>query len=172
LTRNLSLDFSSSVNSVVDEPEGELNTENKLDSLKANIKRLGRVTNYNHQMVANYSVPLDKFPLTDWISADVRYEATYSWLTGAIGQRDTLGNMIQNTQDRSINGKLDFITLYNKNKRLREINTPKRPTIPGRQAEGEEEQVPSHSGLGNELLKFAMMLKELTFRYQLSQGTF
>src|SRR5690606_6013650 len=44
LTENLSLDFSSSVNAVVDEPEGELDTEAKLDSLRANIKRLGRTT--------------------------------------------------------------------------------------------------------------------------------
>src|SRR5690606_26961395 len=171
LTRNISLDFSSSVNAVVDEPEGELNTENKLDSLRANIKRLGRVTNYNHQLVANYSVPFDKFPLTDWINADVRYEATYSWLTGAIGQKDTLGNMIQNTQSRTINGKLDFIKLYNKSKRIQRLNTPKRPTIPGRQPD-EEVEVPSSGGLGNALLNFAMMIKDVSFRYQLSRGMF
>lgn len=169
-TRNLSLDFSSSVNAVVDEPEGELDTEAKVDSLRANIKRLGRTTTYNHQLVANYSVPLDKFPLTDWINADVRYEASYSWLTGALGQKDTLGNIIQNTRDRSINGQLDFIKLYNKSKRLRSLNTPRRPTIPGRQTGDEEIQ--ADNGLGSGLLKFAMMVKEVNFSYQMSQGTF
>lgn len=172
LTQNLSLDFSSSVNAVVDEPEGELDTEYKLDSLRANIKRLGRVTNYNHQFVANYSVPFDKIPLTDWINADVRYEATYSWLTGSIGQKDTLGNVIQNTQDRSINGKLDFVKLYSKSKRLQRLNTPKRPTIPGRQPKEEEEEVPASDGLGNALLNFAMMIKDINFRYQITRGTF
>lgn len=171
-TRNLSLDFSSSVNSVVDEPDGELDTEAKIDSLRTNIKKLGRTTNYNHQLVANYMLPLDKFPLTDWISADARYEASYSWITGAIGQKDTLGNIIQNTRDRSINGQLDFIKLYNKSKKLRSLNTPKRPTIPGRQPEEEEKDPPVNEGLGAELLKLAMMVKEVNFRYQLSQGTF
>ena len=171
LTRNLSLDFSSSVNSVVDEPEGELDTENKIDSLRANIRKLGRMTNYNHQLVANYTVPLDKFPLTDWINADVRYEASHSWITGAIGQKDSLGNVIQNTRDRSVNGKLDFIKLYNKSKKLRDLNTPKRPTIPGRQTE-EEDETPINVGFGSNLLKFAMMIKEVNFSYQLSEGTF
>src|SRR5690606_8328881 len=135
-------------------------------------KRLGRVTNYNHQFVANYSVPFDKIPLTDWINADVRYEATYSWLTGSIGQKDTLGNVIQNTQDRSINGKLDFVKLYSKSKRLQRLNTPKRPTIPGRQPKEEEEEVPASDGLGNALLNFAMMIKDINFRYQITRGTF
>jgi len=174
LTKNLSLDFSSSVNAVVDEPEGELDTEAKLDSLRSNIRRLGRTTSYNQQFVANYKIPLDKFPLTDWISADARYEASYSWFTGAIGQRDTLGNVIQNTRDRSISGKVDFIKLYNKSNKLRALNTPKRPTIPGRPnvQEEEDEEKASGEGFGNELLKFAMMIKEVNFRYQISQGTF
>lgn len=132
LTESLSVDLSSSVNAVVDEPEGDLDTEGKLDSLRNNIKRLGRTTNYNQQAVVNYSLPLEKSPLTDWISADLRYEATYSWLTGAIGQKDTLGNVIQNSRNRSVAGKLDLVQLYNKNKRLNALNAPKRPNIPGR----------------------------------------
>jgi cell surface protein SprA len=173
LTQNLSLDFSSSVNSVVDEPKGDLDSEAKLDSLRANIRKLGRTTNYNHQLVGNYTLPLDKFPLTDWINADARYEASYTWLSGALGQKDTLGNVIQNTRDRSINGQLDFVKLYNKSNKLRSINTPKRPTIPGRPTEEtKENDPPVNEGFGSELLKFAMMIKEVNFRYQLSEGTF
>lgn len=175
LTENLSLDFSSSVNAVVDEPEGELDTEAKLDSLRANIKRLGRTTNYTQQFVANYKIPFDKFPLTDWINADARYEATYTWMTGSIGQRDTLGNVIQNTRDRVIAGKLDLVKLYSKNSKLRSLNAPRRPTIPGRpnpNAEKQEETSPASEGLGSSLLKLATMIKEINFRYQLSQGTF
>src|SRR5690606_13977414 len=174
LTQNLSLDFSSSVNAVVDEPEGELDTEAKIDSLRSNIKRLGRTTNYNQQFVANYKIPLDKFPLTDWISADARYEASYSWMTGSIGQRDTLGNVIQNTRDRVLTGKLDFVALYNKSNRLKGLYSPRRPTIPGRPNPQETvtEESPTNEGFGTELLKFVLMLKEVNFRYQISQGTF
>ena len=34
-----------------------------------------------------YRLPLDKFPLTDWLSADTRYAATYSWQAASQGQR-------------------------------------------------------------------------------------
>jgi cell surface protein SprA len=178
LTESLSVDLSSSINAVVDEPAGDLDTESKLDSLRANIRRLGRVTNHSQQAVVNYSVPLQKSPITDWISADLRYEATYSWLTGAIGQRDSLGNVIQNSRDRSVSGKLDLVQLYNKNKRLNALNAPKRPTIPGRPAlptaEGDEEakDEPSTEGLTASALKFLMMVKEVNFRYQITEGTF
>lgn len=177
LTKNLSVDFNSSVNAIVDEPEGDLDTEAKLDSLRANIRSLGRTTNYTHQGVVNYSIPLNKIPLTDWIKVDARYEVSYGWMTGALGQRDTLGNVIQNTRDRSINGKLDFIQLYNKNKRLNALNAPKRPTIPGRpqaqpQAGAEEDKQPNTEGAVSSLLRFMMMIKEVNFRYQVTQGTF
>ncbi len=183
LTQNLSFDFNSSVNAVVDEPEGDLDTEAKLDSLRANIRRLGRTTNYTHQAVVNYTVPLDKSPFTDWIRADLRYEASYGWVTGALGQRDTLGNLIQNSRDRSVNGKLDFIRLYNKSKRLNALNAPKRPSIPGRPTPGggqrqgqngdeEKKDDPVTEGFMAGLLKFAMMMKEINFRYQVTEGTF
>jgi len=179
LTENLSFDLSSSINAIVDEPAGDLDTDAKLDSLRTNIKQLGRVTNYNQQAVVNYKLPLDKIPLTDWISANVRYEATYSWVTGALGQRDTLGNVIQNSRNRSVSGKLDLVQLYNKNKRLNALNAPKRPTIPGRPAanateseDGEKEKVLSTEGFGSNLLRFMMMLKDVNFSYQITQGTY
>ena len=177
LTENLSFDLNSSVNAVVDEPEGDLDTEAKLDSLRNNIKRLGRTTNYNQQAVVNYKLPLDKIPLTDWISADLRYEATYTWMTGAIGQRDTLGNVIQNSRNRSVTGKLDMVQLYNKNKRLNALNAPKRPSIPGRPAanapdDEEKEKEFSTDGFGANILRFMMMLKDVNFSYAITQGTF
>ncbi|MBT0810876.1 cell surface protein SprA [Litoribacter ruber] len=169
LTNNLRFDFNSRINAVVDEPEGDLNTQAKMDSVRLNAFRLGRTTNYHHQATLNYAVPLDKLPATDWIKADLRYEATYAWFTGAIGQRDTLGNVIQNTRDRSVNGKLDFAKLYSKNKRLREVTAPRRPTIPGRQR---QEETSSPESPVNSLLKFAMMVKEVNFRYGIVEGTF
>jgi cell surface protein SprA len=123
----------------------------------------------------NYSIPLDKIPLTDWIKVDARYEVSYGWMTGALGQRDTLGNVIQNTRDRSLNGKLDFIRLYNKSKRLNALNAPKRPTIPGRpqaQPQADEEKQPITDGAMANILRFMMMIKEVNFRYQVTQGTF
>ncbi|MDN3668071.1 cell surface protein SprA [Echinicola jeungdonensis] len=172
LTKNLTVDYTARVNAVVDEPEGDLDTEAKIDSVKNNVKNLGRPTNYNHQLVANYHIPTEKSPILDWINADFRYEATYSWLTGAIGQRDTLGNVIQNTRDRSLNGKLDLIQLYNKVNRLKALNSPKRPSIPGQSNNEKDKKEINTGGWFNELLKVAMMIKEISGRYNIVEGTF
>uniref|UniRef100_UPI0037434483 T9SS outer membrane translocon Sov/SprA n=1 Tax=Echinicola shivajiensis TaxID=1035916 RepID=UPI0037434483 len=169
LTNNLSFDYTARVNALVDEPEGDLDTEAKRDSVRTNLRKFGRTTNYNHSLVTNYHIPTEKVPFLDWISTDFRYEATYSWLTGSIGQKDTLGNVIQNTRDRSFTGKLDMIKLYNKVTKLRVLNTPKRPSIPGQR---QAQDTIKTDGFFNGFLKFAMMLKEVSGRYSITEGTF
>ncbi|GGZ38977.1 cell surface protein SprA [Echinicola pacifica] len=169
LTNNLSFDYRAGVNAIVDEPQGDIDSESKRDSVRTNLKKLGRPTNYNHSFLLNYNLPLDKIPAINWISADFRYEATYSWVTGSIGQKDSLGNVIQNTRDQSFNGKMDFTQLYNKSAKLKALNAPKRPSIPGRVNKADTINT---EGFGNGLLKFAMMLKEISGRFSIAEGTF
>ncbi|MFT4857125.1 MAG: cell surface protein SprA [Algoriphagus sp.] len=170
LTKNLRIDYSGSVLAVIDEPQGDLDSQEKSDSVRTNFWRFGRKTNYNHNVNLNYIIPFDKSPLTDWIKADYRYGTTYTWLTGAIGQRDTLGNTIQNTRDQSLQGKLDLVKLYNKNKKLAALNAPKRPSIPGRNTLTAEDTI--GSPFTNKLLKTLMMIKEFTFTVGKIEGTF
>ncbi len=170
LSRSLRVDYTGTVLAVVDEPQGDLDTEAKQDSVRSNAWRFGRRTNYNHQVTLNYKLPLDKSAVTDWISADYRYNTTYTWLTGAIGQRDTLGNSIQNTREQSLIGKVDFVKLYNKNKKLAALNAPKRPGIPGRTSVAAEDTI--GTPFSNKLLKFLMMVKDLNFNYGVIEGTF
>jgi cell surface protein SprA len=169
LSNSLRVDFATRASAVVDEPEGDLDTEAKRDSVKYNAWRFGRTTNYNHVLTVNYSVPLNKLPVTDWIQTDYRYIASYTWQTGTIGQRDTLGNSIVNTRDQSLTGKLDFLKLYNKSKKLAALNAPKRPGIPGRAPTAEDT---IGTPFSNKLIKFLMMAKELTFNYGVIEGTF
>lgn len=170
LSNSLRVDFESQASAVVDEPEGDLDTEAKRDSVKYNAWRFGRTTNYNHRATLNYSLPLNKLPMTDWIQTDYRYVTTYNWQTGAIGQKDTLGNIIQNTRDQNLTGKFDLMKLYNKNKKLAALNAPKRPGIPGRTTVNAEDTI--GTPFSNKLLKFLMMTKEITFNYGVIDGTF
>jgi cell surface protein SprA len=155
---------------VVDEPEGDLDTEQKQDSVKYNAWKFGRKTNYSHNVNLNYSLPFEKIPLLNWVKTDYRYTATYMWQTGAIGQKDTLGNAIQNTRDQTLTGKLDFIGLYNKSKKLAALNAPRRPSIPGRASLNAEDTI--GSPFTNKILKMMMMVKEITFSYSVIEGTF
>lgn len=170
LTKKLRVDYTSNIFAIVDEPEGDLDTEQKQDSVKYNAWRFGRKTNYSHLVNLNYSLPLEKLPVIDWIKAEYKYSTTYTWQTGAIGQKDTLGNVIQNTRDQSLTGKLDFIRLYNKSKKLAALNAPKRPTIPGRPSLNAEDTI--GTPFSNKVLKMMMMVKEITFSYGVIEGTF
>lgn len=170
LTKNLRVDFMSRVLAVIDEPEGARDTQEARDSVRVNLRNFGRTTNYNHQLMMNYKLPFDKVAALDWIGVDYRYSANYSWLTGSIGQRDTLGNVIQNTRDQSLNGKIDLVKLYNKNAKLKALYAPKRPSIPGRQVVNAEDTI--GTPFTNKLIKLLTMVKDINFRYSIVEGTF
>lgn len=170
LTKNLRVDYTGTVMAVIDEPEGDLDTEEKIDSVRTNFWNFGRRTNYNHAVNLNYTIPFDKVPALNWIRSDYRYNTTYTWLTGAIGQKDTLGNTIQNTREQTLTGKFDLVRLYNKNKKLEALNAPKRPSIPGRNSVAAEDTI--GTPFTNKLLKMLMMVKEVTFNYGVIEGTF
>lgn len=170
LTKNLRVDFMSRILAVIDEPEGARDTREARDSVRVNLRNFGRTTNYNHQLMMNYKIPLDKVKALDWIGVDYRYAANYTWMTGAIGQRDTLGNVIQNTRDQTFTGKLDFVKLYNKNAKIRALNAPRRPSIPGRQVVNAEDTI--GTPFTNKLIKFLTMVKDVNFRYAVVEGTF
>ena len=140
LTKALSFDYTATNRSVIDEPYGA-NTKAANKIVWDNLKTLGRNTNFNQTAALNYHLPLDKFPLTDWLSADTRYAATYSWTASSTALNsisDTatsqfqLGNTIQNNVETSVNGRVDLVKLYNKVKFLNKINNelPKQAAVP------------------------------------------
>src|SRR5690606_10923813 len=62
-----------------------------------------------------------KIPALDWVTLTTRYSAGYEWKRAAFGQ-DSLGNVIQNSRNVSLNGQLNFTNLYNKVPYLKELN--------------------------------------------------
>ncbi|MFI5204060.1 MAG: cell surface protein SprA, partial [Flavobacteriales bacterium] len=126
ITKNLKFDYMANNNGVIGEPLGRVNRLYRdeysvfKDSVMTNIRQAGITTMFNHTFNINYQLPLSKLPLTDWISANARYQASYDWQRSPFGQ-DTLGNIIQNSRNVSINGQLNFVTLYNKIPYLRKI---------------------------------------------------
>lgn len=170
LTKNLRVDYSARVLAVIDEPEGARDTQEARDSVMVNLRNLGRPTNFNQQVMLNYKLPFDKVKALDWIGMDYRYGANYTWMTGAIGQRDTLGNVIQNTRDQAVNGRIDLVKLYNKNAKIRALNAPKRPSIPGRPSVNAEDTI--GTPFTNRLIKFVTMFKDINFRVSKVEGTF
>lgn len=135
LTRSISIDFNAVNNSRIDEPFGRIDTKTKKDSVRGNLFKGGRNTNYRQEVTIAYNVPTQKIPLLNWTTLRASYNTKYNWLAGSLLARTPeidLGNVLSNTQTRTINGELKFEELYNKWRFLRAVNTnaPKPPPPP------------------------------------------
>jgi len=179
LSQNLALDYGARAYAIIDEPEGDLETQAEIDTVINNLKRFGRMKNFDQNLSATYTVPFDKLPITDWVSADIRYNAGYTWTAGAIGFADTLGNTIENSRDRSLNGRVDFVSLYNKVGFLKNINTPSRgrasrarPSTPQNNADSLQQEKPKGEGkFAKGFLRLLMSLRSINANYNMSEGT-
>jgi cell surface protein SprA len=191
LSKNLSFDYTSLANAVIDEPEGDIDTKEKKDSVIHNLKKFGRMKNFNQGITINYTVPLDKFPLTDWLSVDYRFHADYTWKAGTYNKVDSLvkngeddlvdsldfKNTIQNSRTQNVAGKVDLVKLYNKIKFLKALNTPAKPSTrtvnnrtPSRMDTVKTVPAPVR-GLLKGILKLVMSVRSVNATYTLSEGT-
>ena len=121
LSQNLGLDYTATANAIIDEPEGDI-TDAAAEVIKNNLKDFGRMKAYSQTIGANYRLPLDKIPLTQWLSADTRYTATFDWTAGTLGIADSLGNTMRNNTNFTANGKVDLNKIYNAVPILKKIN--------------------------------------------------
>lgn len=133
LARSLNFDFSATNNAIVDEPYGALNSKAKKDSVKQNFWKGGRNIMYQQRTILSYTIPLNKLPITDFISARYSYATSYNWIA-ASRLAISLGNIIENSQENNFTGDFDFTRLYNKSKWLR--NAQSIPKITSSQKNG------------------------------------
>jgi len=176
LTKSLTIDYNAKVNAIIDEPDGDINTQKKQDSIINNLKRLGRMKYFEQTITANYTVPLDKFPVTNWMGLEYRYNVGYSWRAAPKERADTLklGNVIQNSRDQAFTGKLDFLKLYNKWKFLKEANTPKKPQTALEKAKSAKQDTvkrPPDLFALKGIARLVMSLRNVTGSYNITEGT-
>ncbi len=126
LTKSLNLDYSALNNARIDEPYGRLDTREKRDTVRRNFFAGGRNTVFTQTVNFSYTVPLNKFPLTDWTTLRLNYTANYRWI-GASRLAVNLGNFLENGQQEEANLQMDFTRLYSKSKWLRALDQPKQP---------------------------------------------
>ncbi|MFT3884216.1 MAG: cell surface protein SprA [Flavobacteriales bacterium] len=135
ITKNLKLDFNANNNAIVGEPAGRVNAKDHYnyqlwkDSVLTSLKGFGTTTSYDHAVNVTYTLPLDKLPITDWVTVNTTYGAAYKWDRAPLMQ-DTIGHTIQNSRTISVNGQFNFVSLYNKVKYLKRINDKAKGTKP------------------------------------------
>ena len=180
LAKSLSLDYAARANAVIDEPLGEIDTDEERQEIWDNLRDFGRMKNFDQDISFNYRLPLDKIPFTDWVRADARYSVGYTWTAGALNQQEEFGNVIQNNRQRNVTGKFDMVGLYNKIKFFKEINTPAPPprrTPANRkrneeQNEGEEDVLKRENKGVKGFLRLLMSVRSVDFTYNVGEGTY
>ncbi len=191
-TKSLSFEYNAIANAIIDEPEGEgdsVNTE-----IVRNLKKFGRMKNFDQRMTLNYTLPLDKFPVTDWLGADYRYQVSYNWRAGPLNRPDALNipgdlpdsldfkNTIQNSRDQNFTGRADLVKLYNKVKFLKELNAPpkpvstrtsRNPTVPVRPTAKADtvKEKKTTPPLVKGLFRLLMSVRSINGTYSLTEGT-
>lgn len=198
ITRSIKLDFDANNIAKIDEPEGALDTKAKRDSMWENFWNLGRNTDYRHSGTLSYNVPLNKFPITDWINVNARYGFEYHWMASSLiydpfGQpriNPALGNTIENSNDKQINTTFALTTLYNKVPLLKKLlgpvppkaKTPPKPkteiqVAPQDTAGGKKPKLPKekkekqYSPLVRGIAKFIFSVKNFSINYTETKGT-
>lgn len=92
-----------------------------------NVKRFGRAKDYGHNMTLQYALPTRDIPFLDWTSVRANVSTSYVW-DGASLNVDTLGNIVQNTQNRNLTATFNFDRLYRKSKYLSKIDKGRQRT--------------------------------------------
>ena len=85
LMRTLKLDFAVNQKANIDEPAGRLDKsdplyDKKIDAIWDNVWDFGRPTHYHQTFGMNYQVPLNKIPITNFMSLNIKYNASYDWM--------------------------------------------------------------------------------------------
>ncbi|MCB9282270.1 MAG: cell surface protein SprA [Lewinellaceae bacterium] len=146
LTKSLKLTFNASSLSYIDEPDEIRMLEDptianidkyRRDSIWSSIKDLGRPKGYEHSINLSYNLPLRQLPFMDWMQVRAQYQAGYRWNRAALNA-DSLGNVIQNNQNRQITADLNFEKFYDKFGYLKKINKGKTPSRTGRSRNTDE----------------------------------
>ncbi len=174
LTKSILLNYSASMNALIDEPQGDLNTKQKTDSLLSSLRRLGRAKNFSQEMRFTYRLPLDKFFLLDWMTADAKYNNQFNYQAVSLNILDEFnipfGNTIRNGRDRGVRGKIDFVKLYNKAKYLRFANSPNPVKKRFTRNPGDDENIElSSSSLAKTFTRLLMSVRGIDYDYSITE---
>ena len=128
-TTNLRMSISTGTNAEVEEPFVPVNkamypNEYAMwkDSVKHSLMDFGTPLGYQQNFSASYTLPLNKLPIFEWLTADASYSATYNWQRGNTISDINFGNNITNRRNITFKTAFDFEKLYNLVPYLEETN--------------------------------------------------
>ncbi|MDE5997022.1 MAG: cell surface protein SprA, partial [Muribaculaceae bacterium] len=129
LLQSLTFSFQSNTTARIEETIGAVNKKlfpdkyrDWKDTVINSIKGLGTPWNYNQTFTGSYKAPFNKIPFLDYLTGNLSYTSTYQWDRGTKIQDVDMGNSILNQSTWNADARLNFETLYNHSKFLKDIN--------------------------------------------------
>lgn len=121
LTKTITVNFNSNTSARIEETVGAVNRKLFPDKYKEwkdtvwqSILSMGTPWAYNQSFTAQWRAPFNRVPVLDFITSNVSYNATYRWDRGAEVDGYSTGNTIANQASFSVDGRLNFESLYKK----------------------------------------------------------
>lgn len=157
--------------------------EQQKQQVKNEIKRGGTKTRYNQNAGINYNIPINKFPMLDWVTSTAGYQVSYSWTASPVSIQQELGNTIANNLTLTFNGNADLNKLYNKVGFLKNINQPAKKKPSGNKQKKDTQKVAPADSTKNKkninygkiayetFFKLLMSVKKASFQYTSNLGT-
>jgi cell surface protein SprA len=175
-TKSVVIAYSASANAIIDEPYGGLESQSERDSVAGNLRRFGRTKGFDQNVNIVWRLPLNKSPLTDWMSADYSHRFGYNYVTNSFEIKDEdgylFGNIIKNTRNRSINGKIDLVALYNRVRALRLANQPRvsRKNV-ARNPGDDEDIIKPQPDFMRSVTRLLMAIRGIQVNYNIDEAT-
>ncbi|WP_055144474.1 T9SS outer membrane translocon Sov/SprA [Jiulongibacter sediminis] len=187
LTKSVNITYSSQMNSIIDEPYGDIDNPENQSAIWDHLKSFGRAKNFNQNIQATYQLPLDKFFLLDWIQADSRLNVDYNYRANAFDWTkgedirvagiqdefgDAFGNYLDNNREIAVQGRIDLVKLYNKIKYLKFANSPDQPKERFTRTPGSLDDVvmPTSDALKT-FTRLLMTVRGINFNYSIIENT-
>lgn len=185
LSKGLKFDYTANNDGRILEPYGAIDTKEKKDTIKQNMLGFGVNTQFRQQFNINYTVPINKIPILDFITLSYRYGGTYTWQRKPFAASEQIGNTIQNTNSKNYTANLSMISLYNKIPYFRKINSGQtsgggnkkggkiKSNVKGSDSTAVDEAVKKENfkDIGEFLARAIMMVKTVNFVVTQSNGT-
>lgn len=182
ISRALKFDYTANNEGRILEPYGAIDTKEKRDTIKNNLLGFGTTTSFRQQLNVNYTVPINKIPILDFVNLTYRYGATYTWNRRPFAAVDSIGNTIQNTNTHNYTANLNMISLYNKIPYFKRVNTGQGKTNKSSTNKNATSAAVDTSGtekvnkenfkdIGEFLARGIMMLKNISVTFAQTNGT-
>jgi cell surface protein SprA len=178
ITTSLKFTYNASATARLTEPQGFIDTRAKKDSVWRSFGEGGRMNIFDQRFDVSYTIPINKIPIFNWLTANFKYTSQYKF-SGAPLSLAYLGNTIENSNQITLNGQANMVTLYNNIPYLKKINAPvsgsKKTTLESKKKNAEKDSLKTSPNygkiIGDGVLRFLMMVRNVNLSWSQGKGT-